>query len=282
MYSIKKAYREFLNTPEGANVYRQFKRLLYAREDSLVQWLNTSFLRTLPATQSLNVHVCDIGGGDGDRITRILRFLHNTFKNKFHLHFVEQSKLYVAAFNPAPLIPYCQTKKYHCLFEDADLPARNYDLTLLIHSIFAFENGRSTEKVLALRRAGGSIVVVSNAPNSFLGGLKKLTDSGYSDERFEIDDLKRSLKRLGVHFKEISTFTEWAIDKKTWKRDIRTILDWISLGRYESLSASRQREIQDYIRKRGKKSGSRTIFKEQEIALTISGATQKDAGTGCE
>ena len=164
---------------------------------------------------------------------------------------------------------FCRTKMHHCLFENANLPVENYDLTLLIHSIFAFENGASTEKVLSLRRAGGSIVVVSNAPNSFLGGLKRLTDYGYEDRRFEIDDLKHALRKSGLSFKQNSTFTVWAIDRKTWKRDIGIILKWISLGRYELLPKHRQREIEDYIRKRGKQNGSRTLFKEQEIVLTI-------------
>ena len=275
MNSIKQAYRDFLNTPEGAALYRQFKQLLYARQDSLVQWLNASVLLTLPAARKLNVRVCDIGGGDGNRITRILQFLKSKFKNRFHLDFIEQSALYVSEFNPETLTKFCRTKVNHCLFEDAKLSVGSYDLVLLIHSIFAFENGDSTEKVLSLRRKGGNIVVISNAPNSFLGGLKRLTDAGYSDKRFEIDDLKRSFRKLGVNFKQESTFTEWAIDKKTWRRDIGIILNWISLGRYDSMPPHRQREIRDYIRRRGKKSGSRTFFKEEEIILTIPDTKQK-------
>jgi hypothetical protein len=267
--SIKKAYCDFLNTPEGAHLYREFKRLLYAREDSLVQWLNTSKLRALPSTQLLNVHVCDIGGGDGDRITRILQFLQAKFKNHFHLDFVEQSALYVSEFDTEPLSRFCRTKVYHSLFEETKLSAGKYDLVLLIHSIFAFQNGESTQKVLALPRSGGSIVIVSNAPNSFLGGLKRLTDSDYSDRRYEIDDLIRTLRKSGIRYKQDITVTDWAIDKKTWKRDVGVILNWISLGRYDSLPKRRQREIIKYIRERGNEVGSRTFFTEQEVVLTI-------------
>src|SRR5258708_2763532 len=170
LISIKQAYRDFLNTPEGATVYRQFKRLLYATDDSLVQWLHTSVFRTLPSARALNVRVCDIGGGDGVRITRILQFLHGKFRNSFRLDFIEQSALYVATFDPIPLGQFCRTKKHHVLFEDVSLPTRSYDLVLLIHSIFALDNGRSTAKVLSLRRQSGDIVIVSNARNSFLGG----------------------------------------------------------------------------------------------------------------
>ncbi len=280
MNSIQQAYRDFLNTPEGAALYRQFKQLLYARQDSLVQWLNASVLLTLPAARKLNVRVCDIGGGDGDRITRILQFLQGKFKNRFRLDFIEQSGLYVSEFSRKPLPQFCRAEVKHCLFEDAKLTAGSYDLVLLIHSIFAFENGSSTRKVLDLRRKDGSIVIVSNAPNSFLGGLKQLTDKGYSDKRFEIDDLKRSLRKSGVHFKQQTTFTEWVIDKKTWKRDIDIILNWISLGRYDFLPPRQQRDIQDYIRKRGKKNGSRTFFKEEEIVLTIPDAGREKMGDG--
>jgi hypothetical protein len=267
--SIKQAYRDFLNTPEGAALYRQFKRLLYARDDSLVQWLNPSVVQTLPAAQSMHVRVCDIGGGDGDRITRILQFLHAKFKNRFQLDFIEQSALYVAAFNPTPLTKFCQTRKHHALFENVALPTQTYDVVLLIHSIFAFENGKSTEKVLALRKVDGNIVVVSNAPNSFLGGLKRLVDYGYEDKRFEIDDLKNTLRKLGIDYRQYRARTEWAIEKKTWKHDLGIILNWISLGRYSSLPKRRQSEIEDYIRNRGKKNGSRTLFREEEIILVI-------------
>jgi hypothetical protein len=267
--SIKQAYRDYLNTPKGVTVYRVFKQLLYAREDSLVQWLNNSILRALPAARALNVRVCDIGGGDGDRITRILQFLHAKFRNRFRLDFIEQSALYIAAFDPTPLAQFCHTRLHHRLFEDVILPTHSYDLVLLIHSIFAFENDGSTEKVLALRRNNGNVVVVSNAPESFLGGLKRLVDQGYKDRRFEIDDLQRALRKLGVNYERRRTETEWAIEKKTWKRDIDIILNWISLGRYHSFTNRRRREVEKYIRSRGRPNGSRTFFREEEVVLII-------------
>ena len=269
MSSIKKAYRDFLNTHEGANVYRQFKRLLYARNDSLVQWLNPSVFQTLPAVRGLKVRVCDIGGGDGDRITRILQFLQSRFGNRFHLDFIEQSALYVSEFDPAPLSQFCRTKVHHKLFEETELSAKSYHLVLLIHSIFAFENGNSTEKVLALRRDGGSIVVVSNASKSFLGGLKRLTDYGYEDRRFEIDDLERTLRKLQIPYQRRTTQTEWAIERKTWRQDMSVILDWISLGRFKSFPTSKCKEIESYIYKRGRERNSKTFFKEEEVVLVI-------------
>ena len=269
MNSIKEAYREFLNTPEGAKVYRQFKRLLYAKEDSLVQWLDTSILRPLPAARGLNVRVCDIGGGDGDRITRILQFLHAKFKNRFRLDFVEQSAVYVAAFDPMPLAKFCRTKVHHSLFENVRLPLKSYDLVLLIHSIFAFESDVLTEKVLSLRRRGGSIVVVSNSPNSFLGGLKRLVDEKFADSRFEIIDLERGLRSLGVTFRRRKTNTEWVIDKRTWKRDIKVLLDWISLGRFRTFPKRQRERIEDYLVRRGKSRGARTFFREEEVILVI-------------
>jgi hypothetical protein len=210
MDSVKSAYCRFLNTKEGANAYRQFKRLLYAREDSLVQWLNPSVFQTLRAAQSVEVNVCDIGGGDGGRITRILQFLHAKFKNRFALDFVEQSKLYCDAFNAGPLARFCRTKKHHSMFEDVLFKPRYYDLIILIHSIFAFDNEYSTEKVLALRKLDGAIVVVSNAPNSLLGRLKRLVDDGFEDRRFEITDLKRTLGNLGVNYRQYST--NWTVE----------------------------------------------------------------------
>lgn len=279
MKSVKQAYRDFLNTPEGAKLYRQFKRLLYAKEDSLVQWLNTCVLKALPASRGLNVRVCDIGGGDGDRITRILQVLRGKFRNRFSLDFVEQSAVYAAAFNLMPLEKFCRTKVYHSLFEDVRLPIKSYDLVLLIHSIFAFENEVSAEKVLSLRRSGGSVVVVSNASNSFLGGLKRLVDEGFADRRFEIIDLERVLRRLGVKYRRRRTNTEWAIEKRTWKRDIEVILDWVSLGRYCTFSKRKREEIEEYLLRRGKRNGSRTFFREEEVILVIPASPDQEKDT---
>jgi hypothetical protein len=212
--SVKQAYLDFLNTPDGVALYQQFKRLLYTQDDSLIQWLNTSVLSALPPVREHNARVCDIGGGDGYRIRRILQFLHDNFRNRFRLDFIEQSPLHVAAFDPVLLGQFCRIKVHNRLFEHVTLPTQSYDLVFLIHSIFAFENGKSIDKVLSLRRHSGNIVIVSNSPDSFLGGLKRIVDGELSDKRFELDDVEVALHELGITYERNRTYTEWAIDKE--------------------------------------------------------------------
>jgi hypothetical protein len=156
-----------------------------------------------------------------------------------------------------------------CSFEKAVLGKASYDIVFLIHSIFAFKNKGIAKKILALRRPGGTIVVVSNAVDGFLGGLKRLVDSGYSDKRFEIDDLKRTLRKLGVRYKQNSFFTEWAIDRRNIGKDMGIILKWISLGKYDSFSVTKRRRIEAYTSRCGKAIGSAILFREKEVVLTI-------------
>jgi len=151
-------------------------------------------------------------------------------------------------------------------------------LVFLIHSIFAFENDKTIDKVLSLRRDSGNVVVVSNSPDSFLGGLKRIVDEELSEKRFELDDVEQALHKLGVTYERSRTCTEWAIEKKTWKHDMEIIWNWISLGRYHSLSDRRKIEVEEYVRDSGVPDGLRTFFREEEAVLTIPATVQQEAG----
>src|SRR5215470_5734275 len=127
MKSIRKTYCQFLNTDIGAKTYNKFKDILYTEEDSLVQTLNNHILQNLPVLQRPILNVCDIGGGDGKRVTLILQYLHAKFQERFSLDFIEQSGLYVKAFDPTVLSSFCEPRKHHALFESVLLPERSYD-----------------------------------------------------------------------------------------------------------------------------------------------------------
>lgn len=271
MKSIKQAYREFLNTALGSDAYRRFKRILYSSQDSLVQMLDTQILEVLPSAQHSIVRVCDIGAGDGERAMRILAFLNAKFHNRFELDLVEQSSHYVRRARRRRPRRFCKLRVLHAFFERTALPRSHYDLILLIHSIFALENGKAIGKVLSLRKPNGKVVVVSNAPNSFLGGLKSLMDTDFEDKRYEIDDLQRSLRKSGIRYYTWSFETQWAIERRNWKRSTDTILDWISLGRYRSFDRQRKRRICAYIADKSKAEADRVMFREKEIVVVIPG-----------
>lgn len=267
--SIKEAYRHFLNTRHGADVYRHFKRILYTAGDSLVQTLDTQILESLAAARRTPLKICDIGGGDGERVVRIVQFLREKFHGCFELDFVEQSNLYVEEFKRRQPETFCPTKIHLGLFEQMSLQAGQYDLVLLIHSIFAFENGNAVDKVLSLRSPSGKVVVVANAPDSFLGGLKALVDEGFDDQRYEVDDLKLSLAERGIQVRELRFSTEWAIAHEDWQRDLAILLDWISLGRFDSFPATRKRAVLAYIESRSHEDNGRHFFAEDEVVLVV-------------
>lgn len=236
-----------------------------------MQTIAAQILQVLPSVQREVVRVCDIGGGNGDRTMRILAFLHGKFHNSFELDFVEQSGPYVREFRRRRAKGFCKTRVFHALFERTLLPSGHYDLVLLLHSIFAFDNGRALDKVMSLRKPSGSVLVVANAPNSFLGGLKRVVDQGFGDERYEVDDLQRSLLARGVEFSVWSFETRWAIKRSNWKRQMGIILDWISLGRFHLFGKRKTEEILAYIAVNTEGEKKRVLFREKEVVVVIPG-----------
>lgn len=267
--SIKDAYCSFLNTRHGADVYRQFKRILYGSADSLIQVLDTQIFEHLISTRRSPVRICDIGGGDGERVMSIVAFLHEKFQSRIEIDFIEQSVLYVREFKRRQQSDYCETRAHCARFEHVDFHSQRFDLVLLIHSIFAFENGNSVDKIISLRDAHGNIVVASNDTNSFLGGLKLLVDEGFDDRRYEISDLKQALLARGIRFREFTFQTEWAIERKNYDRDVLLILDWITLGRYSLFTQAKKNDVLDYIDSQSQREENRCFFRENEIVLVI-------------
>ncbi len=261
--SIRLAYRQFLNTELGAIAYERFKRDLYTEDDSLVQFLNNGVLQNLTVIQRDVLDVCDIGGGNGKRIRNILKFLYEKFGMRFSLDFVEQSSYLMHSFDPHDISPFTTTKKFEMLFENASL-ARGYDLVFLIHSIFAFENDLAVNKVLSLPNKGGAVVVVSNAQDSFLAGLKRLLDVGYEDGRFEIEDLLTVFTARGIETQEIPFETKWAIPKGKLAEHIKTLLDWLSLGRLADIGEDNEKRVREYIHQNSIDLGERVLFTERE------------------
>jgi hypothetical protein len=267
--SIKRAYKDFLNTECGALAYARFKKILYTEDDSLVQSLNNNVLQYLPLAVDDCLDVCDIGGGDGKRIRRILRYLHDKFALRFNLDFVEQSSWLIQSFDVNEISGFTNVHKFEMPFEAVELRGA-YQLVLLIHSIFAFQDESTIEKVLTLAKPRGNMIVVSNAENSFLGGLKRILDANFSDRRFEIQDLRRFLDDRGILVQETHCETRWALTADSLTTGVEAIVNWLSLGRWKDLVESRKREIWRYVADNSSEVGQRIIFSEDEVILVIS------------
>lgn len=270
MNSVRLKYRQFLSTDCGAQTYSEFKNILYAEDDSLVSVLNNNYLPLLKPYMFDELRICDIGGGDGNRITRILRYLNHKFHTKFHLDFIEQSNIYCNQFrqNVHVLGEYCSVTIMNALFEKVEL-SNKYDLLILIHSIFAFENGSAVDKLMSLLKENGRIIIVSNAMDSFLGRLKKIVDGRYSDERYEIDELRRTFEKKDIQYYEDHFFTEWTIEREKFKRDLNIIFNWITLGEYDDFSKSEKSKMDTYILGEGQFFENRYYLKEKEEILIV-------------
>jgi hypothetical protein len=266
MTTLKEKYRQFLNTERGAHVYNDFKRILYTTEDSLVQTLDNDLLQDLPLVRKDFLRICDIGGGDGRRIIQILKYLREKFHIRFHVDFVEQSRPYINAFDSKRIHDFTTISMFHDLFENVSLSG-NYDLVFLIHSIFAFQNSKAIDKVMSLPNKDGKVVIVSNSPSSFLAGLKSLIDREYADKRYEIDQVCRDLDDTGLQYCDMSFQTKWASGTDSYVDDVNTILEWLSLGEFNSFGAEKKESVFNYIAKNSIEVNGRTYFTEEEIVV---------------
>lgn len=267
--SIRRAYKEYLDTPHGCDVYAQFKDILYSSGDSLVSSLNDDVLQPIVGLLPPDFRICDIGGGDGYRVSRIEGYCEAKFRADPYVDVVEQSAELCGRYRKRQALEKHRGSVVHAAFEDASLQAASYDLVLLIHSIFALTNGAAIEKVLELPRAGGYVVVVSNAEDSFLAGLKQMVDLNFEDRRFEIGDVEAALRNLNVGYERRILETRWAITEAELDASTQVILEWISLGAYAGFDEPRKKKIQEYVISQSRLVGSRRLFCEREVVLVL-------------
>jgi hypothetical protein len=268
--SIKAAYRGFLATREGMVAYNRFKEVLYGSRDSLSVRLSEEIKNRRSWFDRASLAVCDIGGGDGIRIRKILGSLKDsaTFRN-CSLDFVEQSSVMIEEFHPEDLADFVEVQKFNADFETWVAPSR-YDIIFLIHSIFAFSTAAMIEKTISLARPDGLIVVLSNAEDSFLGGLKRILDDGFEDQRFEVSQVIQVLDRLGVPYETVFFPTRWSVapGDELLNSEL-TINRWLSLNRFGALSSAQKLTLEQYFLKHSVLNGLRMEFEEEEVALFI-------------
>lgn len=279
MTSAKDAYKAFLNTKEGADAYNAFKDILYSPSDSLAQKINQKIIRELVSNRENSIRICDIGGGDGRRMTHILSFLarENSYHDlKFQLDVVEQSKFFCEEFEnrvSKSKIHNTEVHIYHGLFEDLFGKLREneslYDIVFLIHSIFALKDEQTFRNINSLVKPGGKIVFISNARDSLLAKLKRILDKEYEEKRTEIDDVKGVLENLHVEFSSVTFNTEFSISSDDIDRDSYKILNWLSLGKYANASIEEADRLKVELKSLARLEDGLYYFSEQEEILFI-------------
>ena len=78
-------------------------------------------------------------------------------------------------------------------------------------------------------RPGGLAVFVANDGNSFLGGLKRITEASYGTSRNEIDSLLRALKGVPHRMLKFDTIFSGVSGARRLNRKGNLILEWIDM-----------------------------------------------------
>ena len=163
---------------------------------------------------------------------------------------------------------FCEIQIYTKEIEDSFL-SNTYDIVFLIHSIFCFSNFSVFEKIFSRVKENGVLYVVSNSSSSFLSKLKKKLDSQYEDERYEINNLVSDIKVSGLKYSKYNFKTAWKLTNQDVDNKIASILEWLSLGEFQSFSTSKQLQIIEFAKSLAVKVDNEYIFSEDEIILEI-------------
>lgn len=268
---VKNEYKEYLGEQHGADNYLNFKHILYSKNDSLVKQVIQRVRPILTNIKKERISICDIGAGDGFRISQIIKYFSDNKGFNLKLDFIEQSPVFCSYFDKYrdSINRACEISIFNDLFETCFDYNKKYDIIFLIHSIFCLDQENLIDKLLSSLNENGHIIVVSNSANSILANIKKETDIAYSDKRFEIDDLKADLNTQKIPYQPLTFTTEWFIPKCQIDNDLNIILNWLSLGKYEEYDHYDQMRIKDKFLSFSTYQHDLYFFKEKEETLII-------------
>lgn len=257
-----------MQTNAGIESYNNFKKILYTTEDGLCTILCDKYISGLNLGKTLTM--CDIGGGDGNRTLKICNFIHTYFHSKIKLDFVEQSGLMCKKFKEKSvhLSAFCDINIIENSIEKVNL-INKYDVVLFIHSIFSLKNFDAFQLIYNKLNEDGVIIVVTNGADSFLRRLKLRIDEDYSDKRYEIDELTNNLTENKIGFETSNFNTIWSLAKFEAADKIKRILEWLSLGRFNTWGASRKLNLIKHAKEMAVMKMGRYYFSEKEEILII-------------
>ncbi len=267
--SAKKRYLEYVDADTGYANYNDFKSFLYGKDDSLTKHLTEKYI--LPFVQSLdtkNITVCDIGGGDGKRISKILQKIFERFNVTSTLTFIEPSHAGCKLFdsNKDTLSDFTEVSIINSRFEDFYPDnKKKFDLILLIHSIFTFSDNETIKRLIELKSEKGKIFIVANKEKSFIAALNRKLHTEYSEKRFEIADLENLLKASNIPYNQSEFVTEFSVHKENFDDFYSTLIMWLSMGKLDASA-----EIVDAIKNLASSEDEKMYyFKETEVVLKL-------------
>ncbi len=264
--SARAEYRRFLCTDQGARSYQRFQRMLYGERDTLVQEILERAVREMVEGRP-RVALLDVGCGDGKRTAMICREIER-WGVPVEVEVVEQSPVFVEDIRARVASGELSAEIFAGRFESYN-SQRQFDLVLAIHSIFGIEGGDSIPMLLALRKAGGRVLVASNATSSLLGRLKRSLDTEYSVGRLEVDGVREQLSSLGVAFRVERFVTRWAVPLEGGADVERLVSEWLALGRFEVLDRCIQEEFREVLWSGAQKKDGRVEWEEEEELVII-------------
>ncbi len=270
--SQKTRYLEYINTPEGYDNYNDFKDFLYGKNDSLTRRLVTDHIR--PFMQLLrkeSVRICDIGGGDGKRISHIVSDLFEKDGVTTSLTFIEPSVAGSSMFEKkqGSVKGFDHIIFFNGRFEEFETTEK-FDLIILIHSIFTFSDKETIRKILDLKSENGKIIIVANDQNSFLAKLNREISKDYSEKRFEITDLEKIFDEKGIGYRKSEIVTSFSVAKDSFDTFSETLLKWVSLGKFHAYKEEQKRNLkQKLVSFAGSERMAGLLFKEVEVVIEI-------------
>ena len=263
MKDAKTQYLDYLNSSEGASKYNEFKNILYGKGDALIP---TLFKIIYPKIRSKKeIAILDIGGGDGRRLRHLLD-LFGQKKIFAQADLVEPSEEFVKnCIRESGKNKYSINSQRNT-FEKFSTKNK-YDIIFLIHSIYTFRNNAYLDKIKKLLKEDGMAVFVVNAADSFLGGLKKITDRRYHSTRNDIESLLRGLLDYKYEIKKFDTKFSGVLTKnKRLNKNGNLIFEWIGMERIENVPLDIKEETRRFFIKRTRKDGY--IWEKEVVIMT--------------
>ncbi len=225
MIEVKEKYKNYLNTREGADTYNRFKEILYGTPDTLVLRLAD---RIMSHVHRKKLSILDVGGGDGKRLILLIDLLHSK-GIECSATLVDQSGIFINDFDATDNFT-ANIQAVHSTFEAFE-SSQKYDLVLLIHSIFTFEDSFYVDKIKNLLNPQGIAIIVADTSDSFLAGLKAITDSSFGTERKNILSVVKDFTDVGFMVEQEMSDTCYGdcLSDGALNDNGKLILRWIAL-----------------------------------------------------
>jgi SAM-dependent methyltransferase len=158
MSDVKKQYIKYLDSPEGADKYNKFKKILYGKKDTLVLRLFGVIFPKFKGRKKLSI--LDVGGGDGKRLMHMMELFDGKHvETKAVL--VEPSKTFTENCKKEAKKLSRDVCVLRMKFEDFSTTEK-FDLVIFVHSIYTFSDGQYLKKAMLMLAKGGILVIVAN------------------------------------------------------------------------------------------------------------------------